>query len=335
MKKYRILCLTDHKSHSKENSLYAIVSKLSQNSRCEEIVVASRSNEKNTTFFFDHKFDSLFATKVDDQFDFESGNEKLMSVNSRILVDDFDIIFLRLPRPVTDDFLYSLESTFPNKLFINKPSGIVRCSNKSVLLNFQNVCPPIKLCTSVDEIIEFSKLQDIVLKPLKEYGGKGLVRIMNGVLNDGKEDHDIYEYLEKIKTIITSEGLMAMKYLTNVKLGDKRLLVVGGEVLAASLRMPAKGSWLCNVSMGGLAQIAVADEDELDIVRVIDPFLSKNGIFIYGVDTLVDDSGKRTLSEINALSIGGFMQAEEQTGKPILQISTNKIFNYADVHFGS
>ena len=158
---------------------------------------------------------------------------------------------------------------------------------------------------------------------------------MNGVLNDGKEDHDIYEYLEKIKTIITSEGLMAMKYLTNVKLGDKRLLVVGGEVLAASLRMPAKGSWLCNVSMGGLAQIAVADEDELDIVRVIDPFLSKNGIFIYGVDTLVDDSGKRTLSEINALSIGGFMQAEEQTGKPILQISTNKIFNYADVHFGS
>ena len=335
MKKYRILCLTDHKSHSKENSLYAIVSKLSQNSRCEEIVVASRSNEKNNTFFLDHKFDSLFATKVDDQFDFESGNEKLMSVNSRILVDDFDIIFLRLPRPVTDDFLYSLESTFPNKLFINKPSGIVRCSNKSVLLNFQNVCPPIKLCTSVDEIIEFSKLQDIVLKPLKEYGGKGLVRIMNGVLNDGKEDHDIYEYLEKIKTIITSEGLMAMKYLTNVKLGDKRLLVVGGEVLAASLRMPAKGSWLCNVSMGGLAQIAVADEDELDIVRVIDPFLSKNGIFIYGVDTLVDDSGKRTLSEINALSIGGFMQAEEQTGKPILQISTNKIFNYADVHFGS
>lgn len=334
MKKYRILCLTDHKSHSKENSLYAIVSKLSRNSRCEEIVVASRSNEENNTFFFDHKFHSLFAIKVDDQFDFESSKENLMSVNNRIFVDEYDIIFLRLPRPVTDDFLFSLEATFPDKLFINQPSGIVKCSNKSVLLNFEDVCPPIKLCKSVDEIIEFSKLHDIVLKPLKEYGGKGLVRIMNSALNDGKEDHNVYEYLEKMETIIRSEGLMAMKYLTNVKLGDKRLLVVGGEVLAASLRMPAKGSWLCNVSMGGSAQIAEADEDELDIVRIIDPFLSKNGIFIYGVDTLVDDSGKRILSEINALSIGGFKQAEEQTGKPVLQITTNKIFDYADVHFG-
>ena len=56
----------------------------------------------------------------------------------------------------------------------------------------------------------------------------------------------------------------------------------------------------------------------------------KEGVLIYGVDTLVDDNGLRTLSEINTLSIGGFPQAEQQTGKPIIKMLIDKIFEYAD-----
>ena len=126
------------------------------------------------------------------------------------------------------------------------------------------------------------------------------------------------------------EGYLAMKFLKNVSQGDKRILVVGDEVLAASLRIPAEDSWLCNVAQGGTSVAAEVSEEEYEIVRGISKKLNAEGILIYGVDTLVNDDGLRTLSEINTLSIGGFPQAEQQTGKPIIKRMIEKIFDYAD-----
>ncbi|MBT8189335.1 MAG: glutathione synthetase [Bacteroidia bacterium] len=333
MKKYRILCLTDHEKHSKENSLYALVSAISQHHRCEQIVIASRSYKLNALFFFKNDFRRLLVSQVNGNFTFDVGRKELFNSSMEINPAEYDIIFLRLPRPISDEFLMSLEEEFGSKCIINKPSGIISCSNKAALLNFQEVCPPMKLCYSIEEILEFSRQHDIVLKPLKEYGGKGIIRIKNNVLNDGRNDHSVLEYLHNIESIISEEGFLAMKYLENVNQGDKRLIVVGGEVLAAALRIPPVESWLCNVAMGGTSLASQPDEKEMEIISVINPYLSDKGILIYGADTLVDDNGERTLSEINALSIGGFPQAERQTGKPIINITTNKLFSHADIHF--
>lgn len=333
MTKYRILCLTDHDKHSKENSLYDILSAMSQHVRCEQLVVASRSAKLNSPFYEQADFSKIHGLMVDSEFNFENAkmdlHEKIIEFNPI----DFDVIFLRLPRPVTDDFLKSLELNFSGKCFVNKPSGIITCSSKSVLLNFPDVCPPIKLCYSVQEIIEFSYQYDAVLKPLREYGGKGIVRIKDNVINDGNRDWDVLEYLKNIEPTIIKDGFLIMKYLENVSQGDKRLIVIGGEILAASLRMPSNDSWLCNVAMGGTSVASQPDDKELEIIERINPYLNKKGILIYGADTLVDDKGQRTLSEINALSIGGFPQAEKQTGKPIIKMTIDKIIDYADVHY--
>lgn len=333
MKKYRILCLTDHAKHSKQNSLYAIVSAMSRYQMVEEVVVASRSNPSNDSFFNDHQFDTIYGCHIKEDFTFEAGKEALMMSDNLINTNDFDLVFLRLPRPVTDDFLQKLEAAFSTKCIINRPSGIIECSNKSVLLNFQDVTPPIKLCHSIQDIMDFSSIHDIVLKPLREYGGKGILRIKGAVLNDGTSDHNTITYLESIESTIQSDGYLAMKYLKNVQQGDKRLIVVGGEVLAASLRLPPEQSWLCNVALGGSSLPSSPDERELEIIKEINPFLTERGILICGIDTLVDDDGRRTLSEINALSIGGFPQAEQQTGRPIIQLTIDKIIAYADQHY--
>ncbi|MBT8233447.1 MAG: hypothetical protein HKO66_16070 [Saprospiraceae bacterium] len=333
MKKYRVLCLTDHDKHSKENSIYAIASAMAIHPQCKEIVVASRSADINSSFFYHNNFEKICGLTVGSDFNYDDAKKDLHEKTHEVKPSDFDIIFLRIPRPITDDFLNALELKFNSKCFVNKPSGIITCSSKAVLLNFQDVCPPIKLCHSINEIMAFSETQDIVLKPLREYGGKGIVRIKNKVVNDGNQNVDIQEYLTGIESTITQDGLLAMKYLENVSQGDKRLIVVGGKVLASSLRLPSEDSWLCNVALGGTSVSAEADKDELEIIERINPFLNKEGILIYGVDTLVDDSGKRTLSEINALSIGGFPQAQKQTGQPIIKMTIDKIFNYADVHY--
>ncbi len=331
MKSYRVLCLTDHAKHSKENSLYAIVSAMSKHPRCEKIVVASRSVAVNFAFFEHRDFTKLYGLRIGNGFNYEEAKKSLVDLKLEINPAEFNIIFLRLPRPISDDFLRALESYFCNACIINRPSGIVKCSNKSVLLNFQDVCPPIKFCRSLDEIIAFAEKFELVLKPLKEYGGKGLLRVNKDKLNDGKNDYKTLAYLKTIERQIQEEGYLAMKFLKNVNQGDKRLIVVDGEILAASLRLPESGSWLCNVAVGGKSFKTDVDDRELEIVARINPFLNNHGILIYGADTLVDDNGARILSEINTLSIGGFPQAEEQTGKPIIKVTIDKIFNYADV----
>ena len=136
--------------------------------------------------------------------------------------------------------------------------------------------------------------------------------------------------MESLKESIEKDGYLSMKYLKNVSEGDKRILVVGGEILASSLRLPAKDSWLCNVAQGGKSVSSEVTEREREIIQTINPTLKKKGVLIYGADTLVDDDGKRVLSEVNTLSVGGFPQAEAQTGKPVINTLISKIFEYAD-----
>ena len=333
MRKYRVLSLTDHSGHSPENSIYALLSSMVTHTRCEEVVVASRSNKLNKRFFEQRDFSQLHVLRIDANFNYAASRNGLNDVEDTVDPFDVDIIFLRLPRPTTDEFLKDLEAEFGSHCIVNKPSGIIKCGNKAVLLDFQDVCPPLKVCHSIKDVQDFSKYQNIVLKPLRAYGGKGLVRIKDGVLNDGLKNHPIMEYLESIESALESDGYLAMRYLENVSLGDKRLIVVGGEILASVLRVPAGDSWLCNVAMGGTSVKSEPDEREREIIKRISPYLLNQGVLIFGADTLVDDDGWRVLSEINALSIGGFPQAEKQTGRPVINPTLNKIFQYADDFF--
>ena len=334
MRKYRVLALTDHILHTPENSVYALLRTMTCHEQCQCIDIASRGNIANDSFFYDNDFDSLQAIQVSELFDFDLGTKQFSIGTKTINPSNYDILLLRLPRPLSDDFLKLLAHRFQNKIIINDPLGIIICSSKSFLLNFPEFCPPIELCKSISDVIHFSKQHDLVLKPLTEYGGKGLLKITGDKLNDGNRDWATTEYLKTIEEELESDGYLAMRYLINVVNGDKRLLVVNGEIQAAALRLPAKGSWLCNVAKGGTAYPAEPTEREVEIINGINPLLKKNGILIYGVDTLEDDDGNRVLSEINAMSIGGFAQAEKFTGKPVIKLTLDKIFEYADSRNG-
>jgi len=329
MIRYKVLSLTDHGGHSKENSIYAILSQMSVHPQCDIVDVASRSNPVNNAFFENIDSTTLQVKNVDESFSYDPSGKQFIDNTSSTNLSDYDIIFMRLPRPVTDDFLHQLKKAAGDRIIINDPLGIITCSSKAFLVNFPEHCPPIQLCNSIAEVNAFSEQYDMVLKPLRAYGGKGLVKIVNGVLNDGVQDQDKDTYLKTIESELEEEGYLAMKYLTNVKNGDKRLIVVGGEILASSLRLPAEDSWLCNVAQGGKSVSSTPTDEEYDLVRKIHPKLEENGILIYGVDTLEDDNGLRILSEINALSIGGFPQAEAQTGKPIIKTMLDRFFKYA------
>lgn len=330
---YKVLVLTDHRGHSTENSIYAILRQMRQHDRCKGIDIASRGLVANDAFFINQNGEQLQAAPVTKDFTHTPQGDYLKEGVRTVVPTDYDVVFLRLPRPISDEFLAWLSVLFENKAIVNHPNGILQTSTKAFLRNFPEVSPPMKLCYSVQEILDFAASFPIVLKPLQEYGGRGLLKIDGEVLDDGTSLHTTRTYLEEMAGVLKKDGMLAMKFLKNVSQGDKRILVVGGQIMAASLRLPAPDSWLCNVAQGGSSVPTEVTPDEEAIIERITPKLLAAGILIYGADTLVDDNGKRVLSEINTLSIGGFPQAEQQTGKPVIKPTIDKIFQYADAHY--
>ena len=332
MKKYKVLVLTDHRGHSIQNSIYAILQGMLKHEQCMHIDIASRGVVENQLFFESHDKGALHVVTLNSKFKYSESGESYTENLKKANVEDYNFVFLRLPRPLRDESLLWFEELFSNATIVNSAKGIIATSSKAFLLNFPDVCPDIKLCTSIADVMEEVEKYPIVLKPLKEYGGRGLLKINKEHIDDGENIHDTNTYLASIKDQIENDNYLSMRFLKNVTKGDKRILVVDGEIMASSLRLPAEDSWLCNVAQGGTSVPSEATQEEVNIISTIKSKLRAQGIFMYGVDTLENDEGKRILSEINTLSIGGWPQAEAQTGIPIINKLINKLFQHADRH---
>lgn len=329
MKRFKGVVLTDHRSHSDQNSVYALTAALVKHPQVEELYIASRYNDQNRAFF-EASTTAVQAVKATVDFQFDPSGQQFSRQTTTLDLTTVDFVFLRLPRPVSDPFLEYLQVALPKAVFVNHPKGIIQTSNKAFLLEVSQWCPPIQLCRSAAAVRAFAQQFSIVLKPLREYGGKGIVRVENNQVYTGKSELPLSlgHYLTTIAQPLEEEGYLAMQFLKNVDQGDKRVLVVGGQIMGCSLRLPAEGSWLCNVAQGGRSIATTLAPEEEKMVQDLAPRLLKEGVLMFGMDTLVNNKGQRVLSEINTLSIGGFPQAEAQSGQPILDQTADAIVQY-------
>ncbi|MTB49536.1 RimK family alpha-L-glutamate ligase [Lewinella sp. W8] len=339
MSKRQFLVLTDHRGHSPENSLYALLRTLAGDDRTAGISVASRGDARNATFFAGQPA-PLYGLKADTDFAFETTDWS----EGKLLADweTFDVVWLRLPPPADPAFFAFLTSMAPapaepsipfhytprSPKIINDPTGILETGSKEFLLHFPNFTPAVRRVKTTSEVQAFADERPIVLKPLRDYGGRGLVKISGQEVEWDGETMTLASFLDAARTRIEAGHYLAMEYLSRVTEGDKRILVVNGQILGASLRLPPPGEWLCNVARGGRSVPAEVTPEERDMIAAISPKLKEKGIVIYGADTLMNDDGIRVLSELNTNSIGGFPQAEAQSGRPVLQQTINGIYDF-------
>ena len=330
MKPLRGAILTDHRAHSDQNSVYALATALSAHPQVAQLHIASRFNPLNDVFFEHQATTVVQALEVQEDFAFDATGQQFQQNTHPVDLTTVDFVLLRLPRPVDDAFLQYLIAALPHVVMINHPAGIIKTSSKAFLLEVAQWCPPMQLCHTAEAVQAFAQKFPIVLKPLREYGGKGIVRVENGQVYAGKggPPQALEVYLKHIEDAMAGEGYLAMQFLQHVDQGDKRILVVGGQIMGSSLRLPPKGSWLCNVAQGGRSLPAEPDEAELAMIAALAPRLQQEGILMFGMDTLMGNEGQRVLSEINTLSIGGFPQAEAQTGQPVLKRTADLILQH-------
>jgi len=326
MERLKILVLTDHSGHSRENSIYAMIPSLLKHPQVESIDIATRGEVLNNFFFERQIPKSLFVSKATENFAFTPKGDAFKKNLRREFLTEYDAVWLRLPPPLKPEFLFFLKTVFDRKVIVNDPFGIYETGSKEFLTKFEDLCPPIKICKSIEDIIGFKNQFPIVLKPFREYGGRGLVRIDGDRAWEGSEETNFSDFIEKNRN--EEIEYLGVKFLKNVSEGDKRIVVVNGEIIGSSLRIPAEGSWLCNVSQGGRSVLTEVDDREREIVERVNPILSNLGIVMYGVDTLVGDDGQRILSELNTTSIGGVPQMARQSGLPLVEKTVNRIMDF-------
>ncbi len=323
---HNILILTDHSGHSAENSLYEMINELILHPYTDQVYVSSRTTNGCQRFFESNDSTTLMATPIKGAIAYDQNNHPFEQSLIEIDASDFNFVWLRLPPPLGYDFLTFLHDRLTTAVIVNNPMGIYETGSKAFLNQFADICAPMRLCDTIKDIDEFRSIyQDIILKPNRSYGGLGLVRIVGEFVYQGDLRMSYDQWVSKLINP-SSLNLTAVKFLDNVTQGDKRIIIANGVIIGASLRLPAIGSWVCNVAMGGSSHSTDITPEEYQIVETVNPILTQKGIVMYGIDTLMGDDGSRVLSEINTTSIGGVPQIAKLNNRPLVKKTIDQIW---------
>jgi glutathione synthase len=330
---YDILVLTDHRLHSAENSVYALSAALLAHPLVNSVDIASRGLEENAMFFDGHTNAVLSVIPAVSRMTYRRGRNLLESSASEAELADYDFVFLRLPPPIPVRLFRSLPEAMPEDHIVNEPSGIIRTASKAFLLEVAELCPPMHMIRKRSDALDFlGPYNAIVLKPLYGYAGNGVVKFTKEhaeMSNGNRLFHRIF-FKE------WSPPYIGMQFLDNVAEGDKRTIVVNNKIMGSALRKPTGGKWTCNIANGGVASHAIPDATDHKIATRLSTELGKQGILIFGFDTLMNNDGQRVLSEVNTMSIGGLKQIRDAEEKPILKEVVSEVMQHLDrIWFGT
>ena len=220
--------------------------------------------------------------------------------------NDLDILWLRQDPPFNMDYLsstYLLDFVGNETLIVNNPFWVRNFPEKLLVLNYPQLMPATIITSRIEEIQEFrEKYGDIILKPLYGNGGAGVFKIN---YND-KNFVALFELFQMNST----EPLIAQEFLPEVINGDKRIILLDGEILGAINRIPQKGEIRSNMHVGGKAVATELSIDEIKICEQISSTLKENGQIFVGIDVI---GGK--LTEINVTSPTGLQELEKFENK--------------------
>jgi glutathione synthase len=221
-------------------------------------------------------------------------------------LDYFTAVLMRQDPPFTVEYLTSTwilsAAVLQGARVFNNPDAVRNHSEKLSITEFPQFIPPTLVTRDIHAIRDFHGLHhDIVVKPLDGMGGMGVFRVGSDGLNLGS----IVETLGENG----SRTLMAQRFLPEITAGDKRVLLIGGEVMPYALaRIPQGTEIRGNLAVGGkgLAMALTAREEE--IANHLAPILAKRGLFLVGLDMIGG-----YLTEINVTSPTCFVEIAQQT----------------------
>jgi glutathione synthase len=219
---------------------------------------------------------------------------------------DVDCILVRKDPPFDAQYLYLtqlLEVVRGRTLIVNDPRGLREANEKLYTLHFARHMPKTLVSSDRDRIHRWlGEVGTGVVKPLDGAGGSGVMVVAKGDRNS----RSIVDY-------ITGEGTrhaMVQEYLPAVRAGDKRVLVLDGEVLGGINRVPREDDVRSNIHVGGRVEACDVTPNERAVVADLAPRLKADGLVFVGLDFI----GGR-LTEVNVTSPTGIQELSRHLGR--------------------
>jgi glutathione synthase len=219
---------------------------------------------------------------------------------------DVDVVLMRQDPPFDLGYItatHLLERIADETLVVNDPVSVRNAPEKLFVLDYARFMPPTLITRSLEETRAFQAVHgDIVVKPLHGNAGSAVFRI--------PADGSNLAALADLFGEVWREPFMVQAFLKQVTAGDKRIVLVDGEVAGAINRVPGQGEIRSNLAAGGRAEAAALTPREQEICDALGPELKARGLLFVGIDVI----GGEWLTEINVTSPTGIVSIDAFNG---------------------
>ncbi|MCF6247356.1 MAG: glutathione synthase [Desulfobacula sp.] len=227
--------------------------------------------------------------------------EKAVFQNVGLPLSGFDVIVMRADPPLDVLALNFLDSVHDSVFFVNDIDGLRIANNKLYTASFDDpehrfipITHVSKNQEYLENVLEDSPAQKMIMKPLDGYGGKGVILIEKRARHNFKSLLDYY-----INNRQGGSYVIMQEYVKGADKGDIRILILNGEPIGALRRVPSPGEVRSNVHAGGRPVKHNITDKEMELCRHIGPKLIRDGLFFVGIDVI-----NCKLIEVNVLSPG-------------------------------
>lgn len=219
---------------------------------------------------------------------------------------DTDVVLMRQDPPFDLGYItatHLLERVQGQTLVVNDPASVRNAPEKVWVLDFAEYMPPTMVTRSLGAARKFLEQHgEIVVKPLHGNGGKAIFKV-------GSDGANLSSLIEVFNTAYR-EPHMIQAFLPDVAAGDKRIVLVDGEVAGAVNRIPGEGEIRSNLAVGGKAAKTELTAREEEICAALRPHLKERGLLFVGIDVI----GGQWLTEINVTSPTGIVAIDQFNG---------------------
>lgn len=219
---------------------------------------------------------------------------------------DVDVVMMRQDPPFHVGYItatHLLERIAHETLVVNNPVSVRNAPEKVMVLDYRAFMPPTLITRSTEEVRAFQATHGaVVVKPLHGNGGKAIFKIDA----DGGNLGALFELFNAT----WPEPHMVQPFLPEVATGDKRIVLIDGEVAGAINRRPGAGEFRSNLAVGGSAEATELTAREAEICAAMGPRLRELGLIFVGIDVI----GGEWLTEINVTSPTGIVAIDRFNG---------------------
>ena len=247
-----------------------------------------------------YKNKKVFAKTISLTLGIQNGHEHFKYGKSETHeLSKFDIILMRQDPPFDMSYItatHLLEKLPKKTIVVNNPFEVRNAPEKIFVTNFPHLMPETLITKDINVIKSFrDEFQDIIIKPLYGNGGQGVFHLK-------PNDENFYSILEMFFKQ-SNEPLMIQKYLKDVRNGDKRIILLNGEIVGALNRVPQKGESRSNMHVGGKPERTSITKRDKFICDEISQSLKEKGLYFVGIDIIGD-----FITEINVTSPTGIRE---------------------------